>query len=76
MAQHFAGLGKVFEDLGVDLSRVWNLDETGATPGKDVDVVLTTRCYLTRQGGGYISFADFKRRHRINMMPVVSAAGY
>eukprot|EP00171_Calliarthron_tuberculosum_P002526 IDg2526t1 len=75
LTMHFAVLGKVYDDLGVDASRVWNLDETGATPGKDVDGAPTTRHYLTRQGGSDMRVADFKQLHRITMMPVVSAAG-
>eukprot|EP00171_Calliarthron_tuberculosum_P023847 IDg23847t1 len=75
LTQHFAVLGKLFEDLGVDASRVWNLDETGATPGKDVDGAPTARHYLTRQGGSDMRAADFKQLHRITMMPVISAAG-
>lgn len=75
LTKHFAVLGKLCDELGVDASRVWNLDETGSTPGKDVDGSATMRHYLTRGGGGDVHAADFKQMGRITVMPVVSAAG-
>lgn len=75
LTTHCAALEKLIKELGVDPRRIWNLDETGATPGKDVNGASSSRRYLTRGGGGDMRTAEFAAISRITMMPVISAAG-
>eukprot|EP00171_Calliarthron_tuberculosum_P006070 IDg6070t1 len=75
LTTHFAALARLVEDLGVDAARVWNLDETGATPDREVAGAALRRRYMTRSGGGDLRLPDFASVHRSTMMPVISAAG-
>eukprot|EP00171_Calliarthron_tuberculosum_P001518 IDg1518t1 len=75
LTSHFAALARLVHDLGVDAQRVWNLDETGATPEKEVAEAASRRRFLTRGGSGDLRLPDLGSLHRSTMMPVVSAAG-
>lgn len=55
-------------------SLVWNMEETGATPGREFDAPSTTRRYLTLPRSGEIRVAEFKQLHLITMIPLVNAA--
>ncbi len=75
LTTHFATLEKLIKEHGLDAARIWNLDETGGTPGKDVSGVCTSRRFLRRGGIGDAKVAHFANVKRSTMMPVVSAAG-
>lgn len=75
LTTHFAALARLVDEIGVDAGRIWNLDETGATPGKDVAGASSSRRYTTRSRTGDMRVPDFASTHRTTMMPVVSAAG-
>jgi len=49
LSTHFATLEKIITDNNIDSSRVWNLDETGGTPGKDVVGAVKERRDLRRE---------------------------
>lgn len=75
LTAHFANLARLVEDLNLDASRVWNLDETGGTPGKDISGASAPRRFLRRDGTRDVKVGDFMNVNRVTMMPVVSAAG-
>lgn len=47
---HLATLDKIITDNSIDAERLWNLDETGATPGKDANGKKSAPAYMTRDG--------------------------
>lgn len=59
MATHFATLEKVLKEHNIDDKRVWNLDEFGATPGKDLNGRLRSKRFLRKDGGKDIKVASF-----------------
>eukprot|EP00171_Calliarthron_tuberculosum_P002273 IDg2273t1 len=75
LTTHFATLSVVMERYAFDAQRIWNLDETGATPDKDINGRSRCRRFLDRRGAQDLKIAEFRRTHRVTMMPVISAAG-
>jgi len=76
LSTHFATLEKIISDNNIDSSRVWNLDETGGTPGKDVVGAIKERRYLRRERHQRdIIIPEFVSSSRATVMAVVSAAG-
>eukprot|EP00171_Calliarthron_tuberculosum_P002656 IDg2656t1 len=75
LTTHFATIARLVEDQDLDASRIWNLDETGGTPGKDISRACASRRYLRRDGIREAKVAHFANVSRSTMMPVVSAAG-
>eukprot|EP00171_Calliarthron_tuberculosum_P006015 IDg6015t1 len=75
LTTHFATLAMLFDKFGFDAQRVWNLDETGATPDKDVNGRSSCRRFLDRRGLQDLKIAEFRRTHRVTMLPAISAAG-
>eukprot|EP00171_Calliarthron_tuberculosum_P005712 IDg5712t1 len=72
--RHKASPAKLVSDHGIDAARLWNLDETGGAPGRDVGS-SSRRRYMSRNGTGDALLAEFARTSRATMLPVVSAAG-
>lgn len=75
LTSHFATLSVLIERYKFDAERIWNLDETGATPDKDVNGRSSSRRFLDRRGSQDLKIAEFRRTHRVTMLPVISAAG-
>ena len=72
---HFVTLERLVEDHGLDAARVFNLDECGTTPGKDLTGIGTARRLLPRRGVRDIRLSSFKYLNRVTMMPVINAFG-
>lgn len=75
LTTHFATLSTLIERFDLDAQRIWNLDETGATPDKDVNGRSSSRRFMDRRGVQDLKIAEFRRTHRVTMLPVISAAG-
>lgn len=75
LTTHFATFARLVEEHNLDASRIWNLDETGGTPGKDVSGACSSRKFLRRDGSRDAKAANFSNANRSTMMPVISAAG-
>lgn len=48
LTQHFAVLARIYEDYNLDVTRVWNIDETCGTPVKDVSRSFAARRFMRR----------------------------
>lgn len=75
LAYHFETLKELMLEHNIDAHRLWNLDETGSTPGRDASGNGKRRRYLRRRGELDLKLPDFVRTGRTSLMPVVSAAG-
>ena len=75
LVEHFAQLETVIERHNIDSTRIWNLDECGGTPGRDV--VGNTESYriFRRNGERDYKLPEFVRTNRITLMPVISGSG-
>jgi len=72
---HFAQIEKLIEKHGIDSRRMWNLDETGGTPEKDVTGAVKEKRYMRRRGPRDIVIPEFVAASRATLMATVSAAG-
>ena len=75
LTHHFAALQKLVEDHGFDSGRIFNLDECGSTPERDMKGLTATRRFLPKRGSRDYRIGDFKYFNRITMMPIISADG-
>ena len=71
---HFATLEKLIQENNINASRVWNLDESGATLGKDVNGSSAWKRLMRRNGTRDMMIVQFKNVTRVTMMPCISAA--
>ena len=75
LTTHFARLEKIIQEHNIDGPRIWNCDETGATPGRDANGKQTSRVYVTRAGARDAKIGHFLSTNRVTMLPAVSADG-
>ena len=76
IATHFVTLRNIVDKFNLDPARIWNLDETGSSPGRvDVGVNAAVRRYTRRNGTTDLRFPDFVSESRITMLAAVSADG-
>lgn len=79
LANHFATLEKLLHENNMGPEHIFNLDECGVTPDKDCGGRLPARRFLPARTCNKqrtdIEMAEFDYKHRVTMMPVVSAAG-
>lgn len=55
--------------------RVWNLDETGNSPGRDARVKILQKRYMRRSSGKDAQVAGFTNTNLVTVLPCISAAG-
>ena len=75
LTAHVAKVERLVQLHGIDAERFWNLDETGANPGRDVKGNAKQRRYMRRNGSREARVPDFVRTNRVTTMPVISASG-
>lgn len=75
LVHHFANLLKLLTKFNLDGARIWNLDETGGTPGKDVVGNKKAKRVTRKQGDRDLKRPEMHRANRVTLMPVVSADG-
>lgn len=71
LSMHFVTLEKLISEHSLNADRIYNLDETGVSPDKDV---TGSRCKLlmTRHGSRDAQMPAFKRLNRVTMTPIFS----
>lgn len=72
---HFAALDALRLEYNIDSDRVWNLDETGCSPGKDKKGKLGEKSFLRIGAHTDLRLVEFSYSHRVTMMGCVSAGG-
>ena len=75
LTHHFAALQNLVEDHGLDSVSIFNLDECGSTPERDMNSQTASRRFLQKRGSRDYQIGDFKYFNRITMMPIISATG-
>lgn len=70
-----ATLDKAITENNIDAERIWNLVETGATPGQYANVKQSARVYITIAGAKDAITGNFLNANRVTIMPVISSAG-
>jgi hypothetical protein len=73
---HFASIEKIIKDNDVDADRIFNLDEVGAAPGKDVSGRSREKTFTSAEGRGVLRAPEFLGVSRVAMVPAVSASGW
>lgn len=74
LASQFSTLQALIEEYNIDRSMIWNLDETGSTPGRAVRGNSRPRRYLRRNSGYDIKLPESFGRDS-TLMPVVNTEG-
>lgn len=75
LTSHLATVEKIVIENNIDPERMWNLDESGATPGRDANGKDKRKVYMTRAGAKDAKIGSFLNSNRVTIMPVISAAG-
>lgn len=75
LTSHFAQLVELRKTYCLSDSHVWNLDETGISPGRDVRGKVRQRCFFRRDGATDVQLATFSYSDRITVLPSINAAG-
>lgn len=70
-----AELRQLMIEFGFDAQRIWNLDETGISPGKDVRGSACEKRMHRRGSQKEARVPVFADENRVTIIPVVSAAG-
>lgn len=72
---HFAAFEALVAEYNLDDDRIWNLDEKGCTPGRDITGMRRQRRFHRRGSGTDAKVVEFINTHHMTMMPVISASG-
>ena len=75
LTSHFSLLDELVKEYSLNAECVWNLDESGGTPGRDADSSNRHRRFLPRNSVTDVHLAEFSFTKRITLMLCVSAAG-
>ena len=77
LTSHFATIQALVDEYGITDEYIWNLDETGFSPGKDLRGITQKRRFSRRDNNvqSNVVVAEFKNCHRFTMMPCISASG-
>lgn len=70
LTTHFATLEKIISKYNIDAARIWNCDETGATPGRDANGKAHNEA-----GGRDAKVGNFVNTSHVTMLPSGSADG-
>ena len=71
----FCHYQKIIREHQIDASRIWNCDETGATPGCDANGTQNVRVHMTRAGSRDAKIGHFLNTNRVTILLAVSANG-
>ena len=74
LTTHFATVERLIADHSLDASCIFNLDETGVSPEKDI-TGITSKRFMPRFGSRDCKLPIQKRLDRITMMHVICANG-
>ena len=75
ITMHLATIKQLVIDNRIDAARLWNLDEIGCTPRKDLRENIRKRRALRRDDTMDTQLADWSNTARTTLMAVVSASG-
>ena len=75
LTSHFPKLERLIADNNIDSQRLFNLDECGITPARDLASKTQCKRYIPRGSAGDSRVGQFKHNDRTTVMPVISAAG-
>ena len=75
LTTHFAIPEKLIVENNLDASRIFNLDESGVTPEKDIYGVTSSKRLMPRSGCKDLRTPEFRNLNRVTIMPVISASG-
>ena len=75
LTTHISTLESLIIEYGLDADRIWNLDETGATPGRDASGRTQAKRFTRQNASTDVKLEEFIRTSRMTMMPCVSASG-
>ena len=68
---HFALIEKIIREHEIDASRIWNCDETGATPWRDANEKHNVRVYMTRVDSQDAKISHFLNTNRVTILLAV-----
>jgi hypothetical protein len=75
LSVHFASIEAIIKDNNIDADRIFNLDEVGATPGKDVSGRSREKTFTRAEGRWQERAPEFLGVSTVTMVLAVSASG-
>ena len=69
-------LEKIIIEHHIDANRIWNCDETDATPQRDVNGNGSSGAYVTRNSTADAKMGNFLNQNRVTILAAVSASGH
>lgn len=75
LTMHFATVQRLIHDNSTDATRMWNLDETAGTPGRDVTGSTIKNRYLLRNDSRDVQIPQFTHTSSTAVMAVINVAG-
>ena len=75
LTSHFAKLQALVEEYELDAEHVWNLDESGISPGRDAKGSIREYRIVRKESDGDTRVPVFSYTNRITIMACVSAGG-
>ena len=75
VTSHFAKLEQIVNENSIDVERIWNLDETGGTPGRDVKGAAARRRYTRSTVVSDLRLPYWVTASRATALACISAAG-
>ena len=71
LSKHYSTLEHLFEKYQLDLSRIWNLDESGVTPGRNGEEASAKMHIVTRHDSRDFRSINIGYDKRVKIMPVI-----
>ena len=66
---------KIITENDITPNGIWNLDENGATSGRDANGLQNCKVYMTRTGAKDANTGAFLNTNCVTVMPVISVSG-
>eukprot|EP00171_Calliarthron_tuberculosum_P002497 IDg2497t1 len=70
LTSRFAVLERLISEHSLDAARIWNIDETKASPDKDVSGRSALRRFHRRVSSQDMKIEEFRTTYRVSMMPL------
>jgi hypothetical protein len=75
LTTHLAAIENLIRLHDIDSSRLFNLDECGCTPGKDVSGVSYKKCFMRAKTRSEVREPNFQNIDRFTIVPTICADG-
>ena len=74
LTTHFATLDNPIREHDLDSNRIFNLDESGITPDRDMYGITSAKRFMPRSACRDLCTPEFRNLNRVTHMPIISAS--